>query len=62
MKKFSEKSRKGLRKLFLILGVSAVSLLFQACYGCLMDTLDWENEYFTTEEESSNQNSEKTGE
>ena len=33
MKKFSEKSRKVLRKIFLFLGVSAVALVFQACYG-----------------------------
>ena len=37
MNKFSEKSRKVLRKFFLFFGVAAVSLVFQACYGMPMD-------------------------
>jgi len=42
MQRFSEKCRKGLRKFFLILGVAAVSLVFQACYGMPME--DWEDD------------------
>jgi len=44
MKKFSEKSRKFLRNIYRILGVTAISLVFQACYGMPMDW-DWENDY-----------------
>jgi len=33
MKKLSEKGRKALRMIFRGLGVTAVSLIFQACYG-----------------------------
>jgi len=33
MKRFSAKVRKVLRKIYLILGVSAVSLTIMACYG-----------------------------
>jgi len=40
---FSEKSRKWLRKIFIAVGVAAISLVFQACYGMPMD--GWEGEY-----------------
>jgi len=33
MKKYSEKGRRLLRTIFRALGVTAVSLIFQACYG-----------------------------
>ena len=33
MKKFSEKTRKLLRAIYMGLGASAVALMFQACYG-----------------------------
>jgi len=33
MKKISEKSRNLFRKFFIFLGVAAISLVFQACYG-----------------------------
>ena len=33
MKKISENSRKLFRKFLIFLGVSAISLVFQACYG-----------------------------
>ena len=33
MRKTSEKGRKLLRKFFIFLGVAAISLVFQACYG-----------------------------
>jgi len=33
MKKISERSRKLIRKFLIFLGVSAISLIFQACYG-----------------------------
>jgi len=33
---FLQKTRKVFRKIFLMVGVSAVSLLFQACYGMPM--------------------------
>ncbi|MCL2443463.1 MAG: hypothetical protein FWD13_08380 [Treponema sp.] len=44
MKKISEKSRKFLRTIYRILGVTAISLVFQACYGMPMDW-DWDNNY-----------------
>jgi len=34
---FSEKSRKWLRNFYRVLGVTAISLVFQACYGMPMD-------------------------
>jgi len=37
MKKPSEKGRVFLRKIYRILGVSAIALIFQACYGMPMD-------------------------
>jgi len=37
MKRMEEKSRRWLRKIYQILGVTAISLLFQACYGMPMD-------------------------
>jgi len=43
MKTFTEKSRKWLRNIFLALGVAAISLVFQACYGMPMD--DWDDEW-----------------
>jgi len=49
MRKFSEKCRKGLRNFFLIIGVSAVSLIFQACYGPPMDSYEWDEENKGTE-------------
>jgi hypothetical protein len=36
MKKLSEKSRKLLRKVYRILGVTTVALIIQACYGMPM--------------------------
>ena len=33
---FLQKTRRVLRKVYLIVGVSAVSLMFQACYGMPM--------------------------
>ena len=33
---FSQKARRVFRKFYLIAGVSAVSLMFQACYGMPM--------------------------
>ena len=33
MKMISDKSRKLIRELLIFLGVSAISLVFQACYG-----------------------------
>jgi len=51
MQRFSEKCRRGLRNFFLFLGVSAISLVFQACYGMPLD--DWdEDEGRRTEGES----------
>lgn len=43
MKRFSETTRKWLRKFYLILGVAAISLLFQACYGMMMDDHYWDD-------------------
>jgi len=54
MKTISEKSRKLLRRIFMVLGVAAISLVFQACYGMPMDDWDWEDRYIPpqTEEET----------
>jgi len=53
MKTVAEKSRKLLRKVFMVLGVAAISLVFQACYGMPMDW-DWDDGYVPpqTEEEA----------
>ena len=40
MKKLSEKGRKALRMIYRGLGVTAVSLIFQACYGMPYDMGD----------------------
>ena len=40
MKKLSEKGRKALRAIYRVLGVTAVSLIFQACYGMPPDMGD----------------------
>jgi hypothetical protein len=40
MKKLSEKTRKLLRKLYLVLGAAAISMVFVACYGMPMDCLE----------------------
>ena len=56
MQKFSEKFRRGLRKIFLVIGVSAVSLIFQACYGPPIDNFDWEDEKKTDAEIESAEN------
>ncbi|MDR2970902.1 MAG: hypothetical protein LBU83_03095 [Bacteroidales bacterium] len=37
MKKLSEQTRKLLRKIYLALGASAISMVFVACYGMPMD-------------------------
>jgi len=42
MKKISEKSRKILRKIYMVLGAAAISVLFAACYGMPID--DYEDE------------------
>ena len=54
MKKLSEKSRKILRKIYLVLGVAAISLVFQACYGMPMDYYDGEEDVKTEEEAETN--------
>jgi hypothetical protein len=41
MKKLSEKSRKILRKVYMLFGATAISMLFAACYGMPMDC--WED-------------------
>jgi len=40
MKKISEKGRKIIRKICMLLGASAISMLFAACYGMPMDDYD----------------------
>ena len=40
MKKLSEKSRKILRKIYMIFGATAITMLFAACYGMPMDCMD----------------------
>jgi hypothetical protein len=59
MKKLSEQTRKLLRKIYLILGVAAISMVFVACYGMPMDC--WEdceypccNQEETSSEEQAN--------
>jgi len=42
MKMFVEKGRKVLRKIYLLLGAAAISMLFAACYGMPMDDHDWD--------------------
>ena len=37
MTKLTEKSRKVLRRIYTVLGASAISVLFAACYGMPMD-------------------------
>jgi len=37
MKKFSEKGRKVLRRILMLLGATTISVLFTACYGMPMD-------------------------
>ena len=49
MATFSEKCRKMLRRIFIILGVSAISLMFAACYGMPIDDGEQENENSTEE-------------
>jgi len=44
MTRISGKFRKGLRNLFIFLGVAAISLVFQACYGMPIDDYDDEEE------------------
>ena len=48
---FSGKLRKGLRKFFIFLGVAAISLVFQACYGMPPDDLEDERDSFDTKGE-----------
>jgi len=48
---FSKKYRKSLRKFFIFLGVAAISLVFQACYGMPPDGWDYDNSTFDTEGE-----------
>jgi len=50
MTRLSDNFRKGLRNLFLFLGVAAISLVFQACYGMPID--DYDEEESRTEGES----------
>jgi hypothetical protein len=45
MIKVSEKCRKILRKIYIVLGASAISVLFAACYGMPMDTYDYDHMY-----------------
>ena len=40
MRKLSELPRKILRKMYLALGATAISLLFVACYGMPLDPLE----------------------
>jgi len=40
MKKLSEKGRRALRAVFRVFGVTAISFIFQACYGMPPDTGD----------------------
>jgi len=50
MKKISEKTRRLLRKIYMVLGVTAISLLFQACYGMPMDDYCWSEDCTCTGE------------
>ena len=60
MKSLSKLTRKVLRKMYLALGATAISLLFVACYGMPPDTLEncefssrnWEET--TSEEQTDN--------
>jgi len=53
MKKLKEKSRKLLRNVFMVLGVTAISLIFQACYGMPPDDWDfWDDEPPAVEKET----------
>lgn len=49
MSKLSEKLRKGLRRFFIVLGVSAASLIIAACYGMPVNEDESENENSTEE-------------
>ncbi|MCL2175554.1 MAG: hypothetical protein FWB73_05870 [Treponema sp.] len=49
MTELSNSFRKGLRKFFIFLGVAAISLVFQACYGMPPDDLEDERDSFNTE-------------
>jgi len=49
MQIFLEKFRKISRKIFLFLGVSAVSLVFQACYGMPPDDYPYDEDSTETE-------------
>lgn len=43
MKKIGEKSRRILRRIYLFLGASAISMTFMACYGTLPANYNQEN-------------------
>jgi len=43
--------RRGLRRFFLFLGVAAVSLVFQACYGMPIDEYEGDEDGYRTEGE-----------
>ena len=54
MKKLSGLTRKMLRKLYLVFGATTISLLFVACYGMPLDSLeDCTSSHYNQEETTS---------
>ena len=60
MQKLSEQFRKGLRLLFRILGVSAIALVFQSCYGMPVGEIPPVHEEVPATEEEASPGEEET--